>query len=294
MNTIAPQYSVVVPVYHGQHTLIPLTQQLSTFFTARSLSYELIFVYDCGPVNSWQVLEGLKALYPDVVTLVKLAENVGQHQATLCGFTLARGRYTLTLDEDLQHPPKEIDKLITTQQAGNYNLVYGSYHARSHSLPRNLASGLFSRLITFSIPNLYLGFTSFRLIDTQLAKQAANLTLPYPFVDGSLARLKPPTTACPVLHTANTPHRKSTYTWLTLGKHALGIIAGYTRIPIYTGLLGLTAILLLWALPTNWHTYTCLLYIAWAKAILLCIISMIMLFWRQFMYPKDYCIAEVV
>lgn len=294
MNTDAPQYSVVVPVYHGQHTLLPLTQQLSHFFDTHALSYELIFVYDCGPDNSWQVLKEIKAKQPDVVTLVRLAANAGQHQATLCGFTFARSRYILTLDEDLQHPPEEIEKLIATQQAGNYQLVYGIYATSRHSRLRNLASGCFNWLITRLVPHLYPRFTSFRLIDTNIAKQAANLPPTYPFVDGMIARLKPHTGTCTVFHTANTQYRKSTYTWFKLAKHALGIITYYTRIPLYIGIVGLTGILLLWYLPVNWNAHTCLLNITWAKAILLCIISLLLIFWKRQKRTKGYDIAEVV
>lgn len=231
-NTSPVAYTVVVPVYRGQYTLMPLAQQLTDFFETRRLSYQLIFVDDCSPDNSWQILLEIKRLWPNTVTLVKLARNAGQHAATLCGFTFARSQYTLTLDEDLQHPPQEIAMLIATQQKGNLQLVYGQYLTPNHSRLRNLASGIFNRFISAVVPNLYPGFTSFRLIATQLAQQAAALPLPYPFADGCLARFNPKTAACPVTHLPETENRKSAYNWLKLVNHARGIVLGFTPLPL--------------------------------------------------------------
>ena len=38
--------------------------------------------------------------------------NYGQHNATLCGVRAARYEITVTMDDDLQHPPKEISILV--------------------------------------------------------------------------------------------------------------------------------------------------------------------------------------
>ncbi|OWY25453.1 glycosyltransferase [Sphingobacteriales bacterium UPWRP_1] len=242
------EYAVVVPVYRGRQTLLPLVQRLFAFFEARRLNCQLIFVDDCGPDNSWQTLLEIKRLWPTTVTLVKLARNAGQHAATLCGFTFAQSRYLLTLDEDLQHPPEEIEKLIATRQAGNYQLVYGIYATPGHNRLRNLASGCFNRFITAAVPNLCPGFTSFRLIETNMAKQAANLQVPYPFVDGLLARLNAPTGGCPINHQPETTARNSAYNWRKLAKHAWGIVAGFTNVPQITLVACALLLLFLWQL----------------------------------------------
>lgn len=38
--------------------------------------------------------------------------NVGQHNALLCGIRAARLDIIVTMDDDLQHPPEEIPKLV--------------------------------------------------------------------------------------------------------------------------------------------------------------------------------------
>ena len=46
------------------------------------------------------------------------------------------------MDDDLQHPPEEIHKLLEKLDEG-YDVVYGSPELEVHGLWRNLASGLY-------------------------------------------------------------------------------------------------------------------------------------------------------
>ena len=75
-------------------------------------SFEVVFIYDCGKDNSWNVLEKLKYEYPNLIKLIKLSRNFGQHNALICGFEFATGDFLITMDEDLQHAPEDIIKLI--------------------------------------------------------------------------------------------------------------------------------------------------------------------------------------
>src|SRR5262245_63728489 len=48
-----------------------------------------------------------------------------QQNALLCGVRSARGDVVVTLDDDLQHPPEEVGKLLDELGRGN-DLVYGT------------------------------------------------------------------------------------------------------------------------------------------------------------------------
>jgi glycosyltransferase involved in cell wall biosynthesis len=72
---------------------------------------------------------------------------VGQFRALMCGFAHARGRYVVTMDDDLQHPPEEIEKLYRhLVEHPELDAVFGAYVAKQHSSGRNLGS-LFVRTI---------------------------------------------------------------------------------------------------------------------------------------------------
>ena len=133
------KYSIIIPVYNGEQTLVALNQKLHNFFEKKS-TFEIIFVYDCGKDNSWEVLLGIKKKFPETVKLIRLSRNFGQHNALICGFEYAKGDFIITMDEDLQHAPEDIQILIEKQQEKDYDVVYGKYETRKHSGFRNLGS----------------------------------------------------------------------------------------------------------------------------------------------------------
>jgi undecaprenyl-phosphate 4-deoxy-4-formamido-L-arabinose transferase len=127
-------YSVVVPVFQGQDTLRLLVEQLQAFFTEAGFSYELIFVHDGGQQSAWNVVLQLRReLGSAKVKAIRLSRNFGQHNALLCGFRHANGRFIVTLDEDLQHSPADIGRLIQQQSEGDFDVVYGCYAAQQHA-----------------------------------------------------------------------------------------------------------------------------------------------------------------
>src|SRR5439155_742023 len=70
---------------------------------------------------------------------VHLMRNYGQHNAVLCGIRLARHDVIVTLDDDLQHPPEEIPKLLE-KLSDDKDVVYGPPAQETHGLWRDLAS----------------------------------------------------------------------------------------------------------------------------------------------------------
>src|SRR5262249_22744726 len=135
---------------------------------------------------SWKVLEDLQNAHPTHVTAIQLMRNYGQHNALMCGFRHTKGKWIVTMDDDLQHPPEELPKLLAAMASGELDLVYGSYDAKKDNPWRNVSSGLvnlFYRLV-FHNP---VTITSFRIIRRQLLESILSYSLNFTFVDGLLA-----------------------------------------------------------------------------------------------------------
>lgn len=105
------EISVVIPVYGSARILPVLHQRLSAVLSGIGKAYEIIFVDDCGPGDSWSVLRQLAATDP-AVSAIQLMKNVGQSSATLCGLANAKGGVVVTMDDDLQHVPEALPGLI--------------------------------------------------------------------------------------------------------------------------------------------------------------------------------------
>lgn len=130
--------SFVVPVYRSAESLPGLHRRLATVFGSSPDGFELIFVEDDGGDPSWHVIQQLAAGDARVRGF-RMSRNYGQHNALLCGIRAARGEVIVTLDDDLQHPPEEIPKLLNKLHEG-YDVVYGPPDQEQHGLLRDLAS----------------------------------------------------------------------------------------------------------------------------------------------------------
>jgi undecaprenyl-phosphate 4-deoxy-4-formamido-L-arabinose transferase len=130
--------SVVVPVFNSEGSLAQLVKRLEAVLSARSANCELILVNDGSRDLSWQVVQELTSQYR-WVTGIDLMKNYGQHNALLCGIRQARHSVIVTIDDDLQHPPEEIPKLLAKLDEG-FDVVYGKPENEQHGLWRNVAS----------------------------------------------------------------------------------------------------------------------------------------------------------
>jgi glycosyltransferase involved in cell wall biosynthesis len=178
--------SVVIPVYGSQDTLRPLTERLVAVLDETGRSYELIFVNDDSPDQAWQELTALQAAHPDRITAIQLTRNFGQHNAIMCGLHAARGRYVVTMDDDLQHPPEEIPKLLAEIERTELDVVYGRYDRKKHRPWRNLGS-LAMNLAYRKVFGIAGEFTAFRVIRREIVEAALSYGLNFTFIDGLLA-----------------------------------------------------------------------------------------------------------
>ena len=160
--------SVVIPVFNSSEILPELVERLMATFTKLSnYQFELIMVNDGSEDKSWEELKIQKNKYPKEIKIVNFTKNYGQHNAILCGFSFCSGDFVITMDDDLQHPPEEISKLIEAQKIKDVDIVYGMYKVKHHSFIRNMGS-LFIRKTSEYKKQNEEGGSSFRLIRKNL------------------------------------------------------------------------------------------------------------------------------
>jgi polyisoprenyl-phosphate glycosyltransferase len=178
--------SVVIPVYNSAEIMPALLARLTKVLGGQDMTYEIVMVEDGSPDDSWRVLSSLQRQDPQHIVAVQLMRNYGQHNALMCGFRIARGELIVTMDDDLQHPPEEIPKLIDTIVAGELDLVYGQYDKKKHPLLKNAGSLVVNKFFrhVFRLP---VTVTAFRVIRRDLLDAILSYTRPFTFIDGLLA-----------------------------------------------------------------------------------------------------------
>src|SRR5580704_1593170 len=127
---LLPGLSVVVPVYRSEAILPELVRRLENVLPGVASNFELVLVNDSSPDGSWDVICHLARHYP-WIRAINLMRNYGQHNALLCGIRAAQHGLIVTMDDDLQHPPEEIPKLLAMLDQG-YDVVYGKPAQEQH------------------------------------------------------------------------------------------------------------------------------------------------------------------
>jgi glycosyltransferase involved in cell wall biosynthesis len=107
------QYSIIIPVYGAENSLIVLDNSIRDFFEGK-YTYEIIYIDDYSKDNSWSVLKTIQEKFANT-TVIRFSKNFGQHAASICGFKHSKGEFIITIDDDIEVHPNQIAKLIHSQ-----------------------------------------------------------------------------------------------------------------------------------------------------------------------------------
>jgi len=203
-------------------------------------SFEIVLVNDGSVDGSWRRIVELAAAHPSVRGL-ELSRNFGQHNALLAGVRAARGDVIVTLDDDLQHPPEEIPKLLTQLGTG-VDLVYGTPAVRQHKPWRNLSAHLVRvGLKSAAGAEFAASVSPFRAFFADLRHAFESFAGPYVSVDVLLSWATTRVGAVEVDH-AERAVGASTYSFGKLVSLALTMLTGFSTRPLrVASLVGLAA-----------------------------------------------------
>jgi glycosyltransferase involved in cell wall biosynthesis len=222
--------SVVIPVYNSQESLPILIGRLGQVLPKITPFFEVLLINDGSQDESWNIINQLNHKYP-WVRGINLMRNYGQHNALLCGTRNAKWAVTITLDDDLQHPPEEIPHLLAKLKEG-FDVVYGAPRKMPHSLWRNLASRISKRTLAF-VMNLKTvrEISAFRAFRTDLRRSFENYQSSGVILDVLLSW---GTTRFVSIEVEEQPREfgHSNYTFSKLVKQVFLIMTGFSTIPL--------------------------------------------------------------
>jgi glycosyltransferase involved in cell wall biosynthesis len=181
------EFSVVVPVFNSERTLEELCTRISGVFQKMNASYEIILVNDFSSDGSWNKIKEIKQSYPENLVAIHLRKNFGQHKAILCGFQYAHGEYVVTLDDDLQFLPEDIEIMAQKAKITQADLVYGTYRdERQHSAVRRFGSN-FVGFIFYKFGNTVGQGSSFKIVHHSVIDKIKDYNHSFTFIDEILS-----------------------------------------------------------------------------------------------------------
>lgn len=222
--------SIVVPVYNSEQSLSELVSRIDSVLGRADGSRELLFVNDGSCDGSWQRVQQLAAACPWVVG-IDLMRNYGQHNALLCGIRAASNEVIVTLDDDLQHPPEEIPKLLERLSEG-YDVVYGVPRTQQHGLWRDLASFVTKLTLQGAMgAATATRVSAFRAFHRDLRGAFSDFRGPYVSLDVLLTWATTNFGSAIVEHQPRQAGR-SNYTFSKLVVHSLNMMTGFSTLPL--------------------------------------------------------------
>ena len=220
--------SVIIPVYNGKNIINSLFAKIKKILEP-NYEFEVLLIEDSGNNANIKEITALVNEYPKFVKAFNLKLNYGQHRALLFGCGHASGEFIITMDDDFQHDPEDILKLITKQIEGNYDVVYGKFIDTKYSLIRKKTSRIFRHIIKTLLPSLYFNYSPYRLIRKTIVNDTLKIITPYVFIDDYLSRITNSFSSVDIQHYKR-PSGESSVTIPKLIWNGILILLAYSRI----------------------------------------------------------------
>lgn len=239
--------SIVIPVYRSTESLFILARQLFELEKQLAHDFELVLVNDSPDFSDTLLaLKEVRAEFPKA-KVVTLRKNQGQHMALLVGLNEAKGEYIVTMDDDLQHPVREIPKLIEAiSKDESVDVVFGvpGYSRKKHGLWRNLGSYLLNKFDSLFLEKpKNLVKSPFRIFSAEIAQVILTSYNATPSISSLLIKATNNIINIEVAH-ENRQFGKSHYTLARLISLSLNNILHYSSLPLkLVGFIGIAGFL---------------------------------------------------
>jgi len=159
--------SAVVACYKDDQAIPIMYERLRATFMKLGIDYEIIFVNDCSPDDSEEIIRGISAIDRRVVG-ISHSRNFGSQAAFRSGIELASKNSVVLLDGDLQDPPELIEAFVARWREG-FDVIYGRRVKRQAPLFMQFAYKAFYRTFDyFSFVRIPHDAGDFSLLDRRV------------------------------------------------------------------------------------------------------------------------------
>lgn len=227
--------SVIIPAYNeagNLPVLIPLVVSELKKSLRRNETYEIVVIDDGSTDQTPKLLDVLHHKYKEL-TSIRFSRNFGHQSALMAGLEHAVGDCVLSMDADLQHPPKLIGTLLLHWRKGRKVVYTVRRDPATTSLLKRYSSRFFYSIFRFlSGVNLEPGAADFRLLDRKVVNIVTTMSESTLFLRGIIAWAGFDSIAIP--YTASKRLKgTSHYTFIKMLKLAISGITSFSVRPLY-------------------------------------------------------------
>ena len=225
--------SIIIPSYNCSNVIENLTADIHN--VVKDISdinkLELILVNDCSLDNTWEKICELTKKNPDTTFGINLMKNYGQHNAIMAGLKICNGDFILIMDDDYQHSPNEIPKIIKKLQEG-YDVCYTNYKNNKYGIFKRISSWLnrkISNILIDKPKSIYL--SSFKCFTKKMLKEIIKYDGPFVYLDGLIFDITKNVTSVDVQHSFR-KIGKTSYNFFKLFSLWLRVLTNFSIVPL--------------------------------------------------------------
>ncbi len=182
--------SFVIPCYRSEHTIEKVVQEIrDTVAQREDYDYEIVAVNDCSPDGVFEVLKRL-AKENKRLKVLNFAKNMGKDSAILAGFSVVKGDYIFTLDDDCQCPVYELWRLLEPLEKDECDCATAEYSIKKESWIKRAGSNLNMRMAQAMIGQPKgLRMENFLALKAFVVREIIHYRHPFPYLEGLLFRI---------------------------------------------------------------------------------------------------------
>lgn len=173
--THTQKISIIICCYNEYTNIPTVVDAIHKEMDSTDYKYEIIAVNDGSSDGTQELLEKM-CEKDEHLFYLEFSRNFGHQNALKAGLDYARGNCIISMDADMQHPPRMLPQLIKKWEEG-YDIVYTRRQEdKSLSSGKRKSSKWFYRLMN-SISDIRLeeGVADFRLMDRRAANVLVNI-----------------------------------------------------------------------------------------------------------------------
>ena len=178
-----PVITAIIACYRDAEAIPYMYERLVKTFNEMKVRYEIIFVNDCSPDNTEEVLEEICNKDPNVIGITH-SRNFGSQAGFLSGMEISTGDAVVLMDGDLQDPPEIMPKFYEKWSQG-YEVTYGVRVQREMPAWLHFFYKTFYKIFkNMSYINIPKDAGDFSMIDRKVVKELVSLPETEQFLRG--------------------------------------------------------------------------------------------------------------
>lgn len=168
--------SYIIPCFNEEKNIPVIYNKIKNIILSnKKYLFEIVFVDDCSTDMSFEIIKKL-SLKDKKVKCISLSKNFGHQSAIKAGIDFTKSDAVITMDCDLQHPPKLTENFISMWEKDNFKIIHGIKRKYKTSTFRKLLSYFGYKIINFLSPNNTIneGGSDFCLYDKKIINYIKN------------------------------------------------------------------------------------------------------------------------